>query len=490
MLAPFATRTAEFFWIAKLINLATAVALLVSLLWIVTQRYGRWPGLIAALLYALSSSLVVAGSHVNNDSLFVLCVLWMWWFLTAGSDAGTPLPQPLRRWAAAGMCLGLAFLTKSPALLIGLGVICAVVWSGRLRFLKGPQLWVFLATACLVASPLLVRNSVAFGTPVYEGMNSNITWIDSWDEIGNQSSVMYYDRYEITTIESNGLPSAGEYFRGHTARQVATRLFGGLTTEITGVAPRALAFELPNLGRAKLVYGLVVLSFAVAGWWLRRRSWEASLVLFCSGGFLVFFGWNHMFPEIRYLGPLVPIWLMLAAYAMWSLLLKVLQRPSLAQRVIAVTTAVALCVPVAVTLASGNLTNPQPLLTASLSYRELNDWFNHNIERGDRVMIGPTREFHGLVWMLTRDLQVVLTPDVATLPDFLRYLHERKVRYLVLHAENAAGEHGKLKTALAPFVEVSPAGEVRQLMPLPGWRVVHGDDGRRTRFIIYEALER
>lgn len=492
ILAPFASRTADFFWVAKFIDLLTGLLVLLSLVWMVARRHGRWPALIAAIVYALSNSLVIASSHVNNETQFVLCTLWAWWFLTEypgdakAADDKAGMPAPWTRWAIAGAWIGLAYLAKSPAVLLGLAVVVAGLWRARLAFITGPRLWVFLASAAIVGSPLLVRNVIGFGTPFYEGMNSSITWIDDWSEIGGKHSVMYYDQYGVMTIESNGMPTASTYLSTHSAGDIARRLVKGLITETTKVAPQALAFGVPPLGRSATLFGFLVLGLAIAGWWTRRRSWEGVLLFFSTGAFLTFFGWDHMFPEIRYLAPLVPIWIAFASLAVWQLLCRMVAAAHV-QKIVAACAVAAVVVAGSWTFASGALTSKRPTMDATPAYNRLNDWLNKNIEAGDRVMHGPTREFYGLIWVIDRPISFMLTPDASTLPDFLRYLSERKVRYLVMHPENVGGEGGRLKDALAPYFEATAAGEIVAKLPLPGWEPVYSDPGSPRHFIIYEA---
>ena len=139
LLAPFAERTPEFFLAAKLITLATGLVTLLTLVWMVARRYGKGAAITAGLLYSVSSSLVVASSHVDHEPLLVLCTLWTWWFLTetdrrptalaAGGgqriQPATEMPASVARWAIAGLWLGLAYMVKSTALLMGVAILVA-----------------------------------------------------------------------------------------------------------------------------------------------------------------------------------------------------------------------------------------------------------------------------------------------------------------------------------------------------------------------------
>ncbi len=486
MLAPFAERTAGFFMIAKVIDLMTGLAVLLSLIWMVMRRYGQGPALIAGVLYAMSSSLVVASSHVDNDMQFVLCTLWTWWLLTepaAPQDSRDAMPAATTRFALAGLWLGLAYLAKSPAVLMGVAVVVAGLWWTRARFVADRRVWLFLAVTALVSSPLVVRNLIGYGTPFYEGINSHIMWIDRWTDIGGEQSNIHYDQYGVTTIERNGMPTAAEYFRTHSLLDVAGRLGGGFVNELRNVIPTALG---PSLGIPRYRWvGFGVFALALAGWWLRRRSWDACLVFFWSAAFLAFFSWDTMFPEIRYLAPLVPVWIAFAAHAAWQAWLRITS-PGLALRTAQSVVWVTVLATLGWTVANGAYHRPPALMEASPSYLRFVDWLNNTLTNNEKIMIGETREFHGLIWLVERPVGVVLMSDSTTLEGFLRYLRERNVRYLLMHPEYLTGANRALAAALAPYFAVGSNGMLIEQQPLPGWRPVYRDDPAVGHFVVYE----
>lgn len=516
LLAPFASQEPVFFLTAKIIDLLFGLVTLLAFFWMVLRRYGRGPAMIAGVLYGLSSSLLVASSQVNHETQFVLCTLGVWWLLTEPARTASPVTAapaggqvsdgrwgfllrrqsasdapiehvPWQRWAFAGVWLGLAYLVKSPALLLAVAIVVAGLWHVRLRFFATRRFWVLLVTTIVVASPLLIRNVRGYGELLYEGVNTNIMWLDQWSELGAEHSIMYYDRYGIVAIERNGLPTAKEYFQTHTAGDIAERLFSGIFKELFVVGPKALSPVLPLPYRVSTSWwGLAVIAFGLAGLWLRRRSWEASLVFFWSAAFVVFFGWNRLFPDMRYLACLIPVWIAYASFAIWTLMIRFL-KPVVAWRFVAVGTVVLVLAAVGWTVRSGSLTQPRPIMAQSPSYSHLIDWFNNHIEAGDRVLLGPTAEFYGLLWMVKRPISVIMTPQVDSLDGFLRYLQERKVRYIVMNTENAKGDKGKLTNALAPYLEVTPSGELVEKQRLPGWRPVFADPDSKRHFIVYEA---
>ncbi|MFO1426693.1 MAG: glycosyltransferase family 39 protein [Steroidobacteraceae bacterium] len=497
MLSTFAERTPEYFFNAKLLNLACGTLLLAVFVWMVARRYGRGPGLLAGLLYAVSSSLVTASSHVNHETQFTLLTLCTWWFLTGGSRApqvaagatgagADDVPQSTARWALAGAFLGLAFLTKSPAALIGVAIVAAGLWRQRLDFLAHPRVWVLIAMTGLLSAPLLVRNLIAFGTPVYEGMNSSISWFDDWGELGKEHSVLHYDRYGITTIEKNGLPTAADYWRSHSVLQIGKRLLKGVVHEAGVVSRDALSppYPLPRIVAA--AWGYVVLALVVIGWWRRRRSFEGALVFFWTAAFFAFFGWDYMFPDLRYLAPLVPVWLALAAPVGWGLLQRLLRRPFASRAMVlgCALLAISTCGWTAANLLRGEA---HPKLYVSPSYASLIEWLNAHGQEGDRILLGPTSDFYGLIWLVERPIAVIQMPSVDTLDAFQRYLRERRVRYFMMNTENLYGSGRRLEAAMQPYAGLAADGSIVEHQPLPGWRRVFEDPSVPRRFYIYES---
>jgi hypothetical protein len=494
VLSLFASRELQFFLNAKVLNLVLGLAVLISFVWMVQRRYGRGPALLAALLYGMSNSLLVGSSNVTQEPLLVLSTLWLWWLLTEpGADPGAASAEArptTRNWVIAGGCLGIAYLAKSPALLVAMAVVAAGLWTAHVRLFSDRRFWLFLLATAIVSSPLLVRNVVGFGTPLYEGVNSNITWLESWSEIGEEDSILRYDRYGIMTIDRNALPTAGEYIDKYGLKRIPGRLIRGLATETFQVAPKALAPDVDFLpAPIKRAWGLAVLGLALAGWWVRRKRWEASLLFFWSAAFLTFFGWDHMFPEPRYLAPLVPIWIAYASVTAWTLLQRVMDRDHAQQAVTFGVAAVALAA-TAWVATNGSLTRPQPIVSASPSYMRLINWFNENIEEGDRVLVGPTTEFYGLLWMVHRPITIVQVPSVKSLGAYQRYLAERKVRYLVINRQSMRGVDSSLVQVLSPYFQLDRNRNVVQIHELPGWRPVLKDDASPQRFVMLEALTR
>lgn len=260
----------------------------------------------------------------------------------------------------------------------------------------------------------------------------------------------------------------------------------GFRNEATQILPKAVSTTPAVTHGLAIPWGLAVLAFSVAGIWLRRKSWDATLVVFWSASFLLFFSWNHTFDDIRFFAPLVPLWIAFAAFALWKTAVAIVNEKNAWRALVAVTGAVVL-LGAGRTLAGTDLGDRHPIIDITPSHGRLIAWFNNTLEEGDRVLIGPTTEFQGLLWMVDRPIRVIRTPHVYSLEAYQRYLGERNVRYMVMHAENIEGANGSLAGALEPYFAVAPDGSIIEKSRLPGWQPVFEDQGSPRHFIIYEA---
>jgi hypothetical protein len=493
LLQGFAERDAAFFWNARLLNLGLGSVLLLTFVWMMQRRHGTGPALIGGLLFAISGALVIGSSRVTQEPLFGLCTLWFWWFITGGSR-GTDTTEPgavpeesprTGQWLAAGVCLGLAWLAKSPAILILAAVLVSSVLFRGAEPIRRGRLLVLLVATLAIASPLLVRNVVGHGTPLYGGVNSNITWVDRWGQLGEEHSILRYDQYGIMRIDRNGLPTLGDYLETHDLRDMASRLYRGMKSELLRVMPDAVGPR--SLERTpRRAIGLLVFAIALIGWWQRRRSWDAMLLFFWSAAFITFFAWDTMFPEPRYLAPLVPIWIGYASVVLWQAWQRLCGRQALvAATALVVGTSV---VGSAAPLVSGRVTQPVEVIDASPAYLRLVDWFKAELEPGDTILLGPTMEFYGLLWLVDTEVWVIRTPSVTSLEAWNRYLRDRNVRYVVIGEESMRGESRSLVDVFALYFRTEADGTVRQLQPLPGWRTAAIDPGTPSRYVVLEAL--
>ncbi|MBW8725459.1 MAG: glycosyltransferase family 39 protein [Inquilinus limosus] len=126
--------------------------------------FGAWAGVWAALLLNLSAVFFLSvGSWVQPDGplfLFLLAAAY------CTARVVVPEPETLSRgaawgwWLAAGVCFGLALLSKYHAVLMMAGLLLFLLTTrGRRRWLAHPAPWIAVVIAFAIFSPVLIWNA-------------------------------------------------------------------------------------------------------------------------------------------------------------------------------------------------------------------------------------------------------------------------------------------------------------------------------------------
>jgi 4-amino-4-deoxy-L-arabinose transferase-like glycosyltransferase len=116
--------------------------------------FGPRAGVLAALLFQLTPVLAGAGFLATPDAPLFLA--WVAAMRALWRIFGGPAPAPLGAWLAAGLAVGLGFLSKFAIVLLPLGA--AVVAAGRRRVVRGPGPWLGAAVAATCTLPVLWWN--------------------------------------------------------------------------------------------------------------------------------------------------------------------------------------------------------------------------------------------------------------------------------------------------------------------------------------------
>ncbi len=125
---------------------------------------GPWVGAIAAVLVALTPSLIMYTGLLLTETLFIgvelaalAVLLWRPW---SGESGGRPEAPSARRLAFAGVLFGFALLVRptfGPAFVL-LPVALALAWRDARRWIRGTA--VLVGAAALVVVPWTIRNLV------------------------------------------------------------------------------------------------------------------------------------------------------------------------------------------------------------------------------------------------------------------------------------------------------------------------------------------
>jgi hypothetical protein len=306
-------------------TLSAIAAVLVHLLLIVlaARWLGRTTATRLAWIHGLNSALVTTGITVACETWLTLILLLTLAAALAASAARQrgDLRAELLWTIAFGAGLGLGWLTKGSVLPLIAGTL---VWllvvsdnEAPSRSIPGPELpgskpganrfWrrglmatLVLLSAAVVASPLLVRNVTRFRSATYN--------VNSW--------LMFVDRYEdpYRLARDHSLSDlARRYVRDKGVVGLAEREGRGLVWEGLIVA-RALGPV--GLGEGRALPGLVLAALALLGWWTLPNRACAELILAWTIPAILLFAWYvPIAAGERFIAPLVPLWLLLAASA-------------------------------------------------------------------------------------------------------------------------------------------------------------------------------
>ncbi len=132
------------------------------LLYLLTRRlFGAWAGVWAVLALNLSAFFTLsAGGWLVPDGALIFFLLAAALTLANGFFPAGAAPSPWRSWILAGICLGLASLSKYQAVLFGCGLLLYLVTvPGRRRVLLHPAPWAGALVALAIFSPVLVWNA-------------------------------------------------------------------------------------------------------------------------------------------------------------------------------------------------------------------------------------------------------------------------------------------------------------------------------------------
>jgi hypothetical protein len=238
-------------------------------------RYGPLAAGMCAVWTATNATWLFFGARVYCESLLMLTSL-LAWVLTAGLSVETSrVPQvfpadldappaatsSLRGWGRAlalGGALALAWLTKGTGVLLLAGTLVAVVVNhGRRQSWRSRVLSMALVVVGFVvlASPLLTRNVLRYGSPFYN-VNSQLLFVDA-----------YADPLALAKQHSTAA-AALDYWRSHSLREMAGRAVRGGVWEIYVL--------LRGLGRV-LCGGLLALCAVVGLGTAPRFPWQVTV---------------------------------------------------------------------------------------------------------------------------------------------------------------------------------------------------------------------
>ncbi len=300
LLAPFLDGTPSDFARAKLVELATALLLVVIVGMVVRRVFSPAVAVGSVVLLCLMPVLPDYGARLMHDLLFCALTFAAVFAIASWQERGAA------RWFVTGGIIGLAFLTKGSGHLLWLPLLVTALVDHRGRLWRRPMVYTAAAGFFATGFFLLSRNVKLWGSPFYN-VNSAEVWLDSW----RQALV-------VRLTPQRAQLGLGWYLRHHSLMELVIKLGRGFG-EVVGLFVYAAGFGAVNIP-ARVVTGLGVMALAFLG--LRRR-WRAGrrteLVAVLStvafyGAALALAASGAPEPQVRYVLPYVVLLLPFAVH--------------------------------------------------------------------------------------------------------------------------------------------------------------------------------
>ena len=270
---------AEFFARSKEFSVLLSLVLLAAL-YPIFGRYLALHSAINLLLVVAFSVFVFRASYVQSELLFCSLSFAGFWLLSR-----ILVGPAWKVGIAAGMVLGLAYLTKGSVLaglvlsvgcvaLCGAATVCTAfkhraqelkAWRSYRRLALSAMLCVIFFLAAI--SHYSINSKRVYGSFLYNVNTTYYMWYDSWDQ-AKEGTRAHGDRSGLPNMPPDEIPSLRKYLREHKPVQMLEREWQGLQTTI-----RRHTYK--SYGYAKYVVLYALLALGLCG--LTGRSTMATV---------------------------------------------------------------------------------------------------------------------------------------------------------------------------------------------------------------------
>ena len=296
----------------RALSLTLAAATLVPILYIVWRRMGPLTAGLLSVLVGTNGVWLYHAPRVVCESLLtgLAGLLWLTLWSSRERESAEEFTPPTWGFSVgAGILSGFIQLTKGTGLLLFAGTAVAIALSvlfpatHRRRGIAG--LVAFTLSCVLIASPLLVRNSIRFGSSTYN-VNSYLLWVDAYESPNAMAERMTLAEARTAYLSTHSTGSLIE----REASGLAWEAFIGLRT--LGPAP---------WDDARVLFGLPLFLLGLLGLCFIPR-FPALVLLLWTGLVWVTMAWYvPIAAGDRFAMPLLIPWLTAAALGMERLVL-------------------------------------------------------------------------------------------------------------------------------------------------------------------------
>lgn len=481
LLSPFASRDLSFFPKAQLLSLAIGLLVLISLFFIARKLFNQHVSFIATALLAFNASFLERSSVVACETLLMLCVLLTWYCVVRGLDQQ-------KYWLLAGLAGGLAFMTKATGIFTIPMFVLSNMLICRLNMFRNKYFWSFFVFFVLASSPLIVRNIVVYQSPLYEGVNSNVAWLDSYAELAEPKYELLINWPDHTYTATN-LPTMRTYLASHSVATVVRRATTGVLQEFGLVLNSMYTVVLPRGQRyAAMLAFVLFLVGLIKDQDSRRRTCTIITILAFFGPSAWYF---QIIPDIRFITPLIPLLCVYCGLGCVEVIRYIDETIPRAFPRHPILHATPYVLATGLVVASGYLAVAQaahPLLHSvelTDDQNELFGWLRDNVREDDIVVMGPTNHYWGYLWYAKfkgslRPTPANVSPAQKNLEAFSEYLKRQRVSVIIVHKENYARAD-----VLGEYFDYDDVDGLVERKPMKEWKPVYSSSKKPTAFRIY-----
>jgi 4-amino-4-deoxy-L-arabinose transferase-like glycosyltransferase len=253
---------------SKLLSLFLALLLTLCVFLFSSKIWGPQIGIAAAAMVGLSPITSALSQEILSDILFTI-----FYFYALTQLIHKPSS---RHWILFGIAAGLGYLTKGNSHFLFVSALVVGLYIYKLNFFLKPYFYLAVASFCISASFLLVRNIIVWGAPLHN-RNNKIFWVNSRET--------YLQLFHTPEWDNIGF---GWYFSHHSFSEAFFHFWNGFKASLAMLA--FSASQGPKKNPIFLVCsGLIIFGCAIIGGRERWKSGEKQEVLALVSSNLVLF---------------------------------------------------------------------------------------------------------------------------------------------------------------------------------------------------------
>ncbi|HOO70724.1 MAG TPA: glycosyltransferase family 39 protein [Spirochaetota bacterium] len=475
----------NFFVNVKLLNFMLGYIFILLFFGVMYRETNPVAAFLGALLFIANDSFMLQATMVCCEPLLLVFVLFSFYFLIKGIDNNG-------YWVPAGLFTGLAYMTKASGLFIVFGFGLFLLFDVRLKFwklLRNRYLWLFLGMFLLVSTPLLVRNTIAYGFPFHNFNVDRLAMDADWGRVTYKRTFSDIFRQDISYIITRFFHGLAIEFRVmlHSLYSFSIHLVPKFSADLSSLAEKIIA----------AVLSVVMLLLSAAGF--ARSSLQKNkkiLIVFLITGFYLPLSWYSITsPNRRYLLPLLPFFVFFSSLFLVSAANRIAERFFAApeqgeggkSRILFVALMVCALACTAVFSLRHEIPAPRETYRFEDGYHEIADYLRKNLGK-DKTCIN--KGFHHYNWTLFYpDLieRMAMVRVFRSLSEFNEYVEKNStVCCMIMQPEM----YRATKNIFSEFVGFDRLKGIVVKKPIPGWEIVMQDAVLPVDYVLYRKISR